>query len=196
MNKCICEWCHGVQNISGKGYCRKHYDQIRKYGYILDKRTRCDDNRILIDGDDAIIIITDKHDNEIARAIVSKSDTQLVKGHSWTLNNNGYVRTFNGTSPVYLHRLLTKCPKGLEVDHINHDKLDNRQSNLRVVKHEVNARNVDAKCVRKITGRKLQKPFVAIVNKDGKHYLCKYFKTEEEAIEAVRVARQEVAELA
>lgn len=36
---CKVEWCSGKPNVSGRGYCRKHYDQIRKYGKILDVRS-------------------------------------------------------------------------------------------------------------------------------------------------------------
>ena len=42
---------------------------------------------------------------------------------------------------VRLHRLIMQAPRGLVVDHINRDVLDNRKSNLRVVDHSVNNRN-------------------------------------------------------
>lgn len=40
-----------------------------------------------------------------------------------------------------MHRLIVGAPTGMDVDHINHDTLDNRKSNLRVCSHSENLRN-------------------------------------------------------
>jgi len=40
--------------------------------------------------------------------------------------------------------VITNAPKGMEVDHINHDQLDNRRANLRVCTHKENGRNSKA----------------------------------------------------
>jgi hypothetical protein len=42
---------------------------------------------------------------------------------------------------VKLHRILSGAAPGLVVDHINHDPLDNRRCNLRVVTQAENVRN-------------------------------------------------------
>lgn len=83
---------------------------------------------------------------------------------------------------VNLHRLVMGYPKGLEVDHINRNGLDNRRCNLRVCTRQENARNVprraNAKGVKfdKRTGK-----FVARINVNRKHHHLGVFTTQEEA---------------
>ncbi len=45
------------------------------------------------------------------------------------------------TSRILMHRIIMKTPPHLEVDHINHNTLDNRKANLRNVTKRQNAQN-------------------------------------------------------
>jgi hypothetical protein len=76
---------------------------------------------------------------------------EAAKGYSWYLNRKGYVMAYvKGSKPrkfIYLHRLVIyvmtgKWPeKGMEVDHIDHDPLNNRMENLEVKTKSGNMRN-------------------------------------------------------
>ena len=71
----------------------------------------------------------------------------LIKNISWQFNSNGYVvgnvRNDGVQSRIFLHRLVTDCPKGMMVDHKNgnESKYDNRSCNLRICTNRENQMN-------------------------------------------------------
>lgn len=72
--------------------------------------------------------------------IVDDKDFDKVSTLSWRLNSSGYVIHNRWKQPaLYLHKLLLDTSG--EVDHHNHDKLDNRRSNLRLCTHQQNCFN-------------------------------------------------------
>jgi len=89
-----------------------------------------------------------------------------------------------------LHRFILNNPEGL-IDHINHDPLDNRLSNLRVCSASVNLFNKEPSKVNKsgIIGvhfDKSRQKWMAYITKDLKRKHLGRFATKEEAIEARR----------
>jgi len=73
-------------------------------------------------------------------------DYEKIKEYCW-LYSNGYVisNLYLGNSNskcVTLSRLLMEAPEGYVVDHINHDKRDNRKINLRIVTVSQNGMNM------------------------------------------------------
>jgi hypothetical protein len=96
--------------------------------------------KIRIDGDVAYIQLTQEK-----QTIIDATDVDLVSKYNWHFNK-GYAKTnipagSYKQSGMRLHRLIMAAPEGMEVDHINMDKLDNRRSNLRLATASENQRN-------------------------------------------------------
>ena len=85
--------------------------------------------------------------SETVDTLVSPEDFEAVNKHRWHLGRgNGYAyridRMRGGQRGVLLHRaLMGKLPPGVEVDHINGNKLDNRRENLRIANSSQNSAN-------------------------------------------------------
>ncbi len=86
-----------------------------------------------------------------AETLVDACDFEWLNENKWCLGSNGYaVRTTSiknegGRKTERVHRLVVVRmgldPIGLDVDHKNQNKLDNRRSNLRIVSRGVNCHN-------------------------------------------------------
>lgn len=73
-------------------------------------------------------------------ALVDDTDFEWLSQYCWR-RNWGYAQGSVDGRRVHMHQLLVDCVLGLEVDHINRNRLDNRRANLRAVTHSQNLRN-------------------------------------------------------
>lgn len=87
-----------------------------------------------------------------ASAIVDDEDYDDISFHSWRLSNSGYALSTENSRAILMHRIIMNPAKGLEIDHINGNKLDNRKSNLRCCTKSENASNSIARKNRKNDG--------------------------------------------
>lgn len=132
----------------GRIFCNKHYKQFKKYGKCLDNnpRTISDRNEYHINGDITYIDLYNKECEVIAQAIIDTEDLQKVKYVKWKLSNSGYVMNTPKTgSNLHMSRIILGV--NTFVDHINHNTLDNRKKNLRIITKSQNQMNSNRKGV-------------------------------------------------
>lgn len=124
--------------------------------------------------------------------LIDEEDDALVGAHHWWLAVRGekrYAVTEINGRDVYMHRLILGFPKGKQVDHANHDGLDNRRANLREATKAQNMQNV-AKSVGSSRYRgvhkhyKLKGRWVAQVTVDGRTRHVGIFHSEIDAARA------------
>ncbi len=78
-------------------------------------------------------------------ALVDDNDFEQLNKHKWyaqALTYGGFAAVrwqSNGT--VSMHRQIMNAPRGLDVDHKNHNTLDNRRANLRICTRSQNLYN-------------------------------------------------------
>ena len=132
MKYCTVEDCKNKH--LAKGYCGKHYDRLR-HGLPLLASTIYDKRPAIIEG--AIAKIPLGLNAKDGYAIVDKEYAYLDK-YQWCINSDGYAHNSHG---LLHHIIVGVMAKGREVDHKNNDKLDNRNSNLRIVTHQQNKMN-------------------------------------------------------
>ena len=117
---------------------------------------------------------------------IDEADYLLVIKYTWNINR-GYVRC---SAAGRLHNiLLGPAPEGMEWDHENRDRLDNRRKNLRLVTAIVNRRNKTPRHdnttgISGVCWKEDMKRWRATLS--NKH--LGYFPTVEEAIQARRKA--------
>jgi hypothetical protein len=137
-----CEVCNSedrvcFNKITQKYLCGRHRQQVSKNGKVL-LYTCYDKNNIITYNDCAEIVLLDKNYVEIARAKISLNRIEKVKLYSWRLqdyNNpkDSYVVAKHNKQAILLHRYLLDAKENEVVDHINRDKLNNLDENLRKV---------------------------------------------------------------
>ena len=89
-------------------------------------------NEMREDGNSIFIKVKDKE------VIIDKEDLMKFYPSKVNISAFGYAVTKRNKK---LHRIIIACPMGYEIDHINHNKLDNRKSNLRIVTRSENQMN-------------------------------------------------------
>ena len=132
-----------------------------------------------------------------------KEDYELIRDYVWYINSHGYVianiPNNGGIKKIYMHRLVMDVLNDPEkiIDHIYHDKTDNRKINLRVVNNQLNSFNhiTSKKNTSKTTGvywHKKRKKWEALIGYKRKNIYLGSFKNKDDAIKARKRAEKEL----
>lgn len=72
-----------------------------------------------------------------------KDDFDKIKNTLWYRcnRNTEHVKYIGSRNGKCIHRYILNAPPGYEIDHINHNPLDNRKINLRICTHQQNQFN-------------------------------------------------------
>ena len=159
----------------------------------LGRHYKGEPNNTLIRGNDCFIIIDNKRHGTVY-AIIDLSDYGLIKDYRWYMNPQGYAVTKESRErTLRMHALILSNIEnnhgGKLADHINHNRLDNRRSNLRFVTRSVNSHN---RSIAKnntsglvgVSWNKSDKKWVAQIGKNKTTYPLGKFDSKEEAYEA------------
>jgi hypothetical protein len=129
--------------------------------------------------------------------IVDPQDYYRLKNFNWFLSGSSKkfyahrsIKIGNiETKTVSMHRLIMDAPKGLVVDHINGNGLDNRRANLRLVtplQNHWNGRKMENTSSRfkGVCFNKQNKKWVAYINVENKRIYLGNFNSEIDAAKA------------
>lgn len=124
-------------------------------------------------------------------ALIDEKDLEKVSIRKWSYHHTGYA--VGGHSPqVSMHRhLMGIPPKGLMIDHINGNKLDNRRKNLRFCdryENQYNSKPVRTDLPRNVYWRPQRGVWVVRLKHRGKRIFVGYFKVLKEAKAAAKKA--------
>lgn len=127
---------------------------------------------------------------------IDKADELLVRQYKWSCctDAKGIVSIVNGKG-LSVHNLIMGTPKGMETDHIDLDRLNNRRSNLRIVTHQQNQCNQPPQSnnTSGVTGVSYYPPrhkYRARIKVSQKEIHLGYYSTFEEAVQARNVGME------
>lgn len=93
----------------------------------------------IIEYKDFAEIILYRKNIEFTRIKIDTEDIKKIKDYKWNLDSRQYGK--NSKYQLLMHRVIMDAKKGDYVDHVSHDTLDNRKSNLRIVTNQQNGMN-------------------------------------------------------
>jgi len=131
-------------------------------------------------------------------AIVDHEDFEWLNQWKWHYMNGYAYHSFkiNGKyTEIGMHAFILQTPKGMETDHVNRNRSDNRRSNLRVVTTSQNQHNVGVNVKntsghKGITFHKRDRYWQVMIRIAGRRFYIGSYKEKDKAIVAYNIAER------
>lgn len=123
-------------------------------------------------------------------------DYDKIKNICWSITTNGYLVGWEcGICYLFHRKIYSELSSEFDIDHINHNKLDNRKNNLRVCTRSQNLMNRDSEIksytgIRGVQYHKKNKRYGSFIYVNKKKIKLGYFKDIEDAINARKQAEE------
>lgn len=143
-------------------------------------------NEYIVDGDIAYCVLY----NTGNKVIFDSADISKVRPYRW-FEDAGYAIAWNNGNRIKMHRLIIDAPSGMFADHINHDTLDNRRKNLRIV--TIGQNNMNRKPKNDVSGVswcKSANKWRAVISIHGRPKHIGLFTNRDDAVKARMTAEQ------
>lgn len=156
---------------------------------LESRKTISGENDFVIHEKHAEIILRDRKGKEKSRTKVSLNRVEELMKYNWYASGSAYVSGKFGSDEITLHRFIMKAKSNEMVDHVNGDKFDNRDENLRIATRSQNMMNTAVPSNNKsgFKGVNLDKRsgrWRAYITINKKQISLGYFETFESAVEA------------
>lgn len=177
-------------------YCKTHWSILNLHNGKIPERMQRTPNQYIVNKNYTEIVLYDKNSNEVARTKIDRDDIKKTRKYKWCFSHEKYVVTQSKGINLRIHNLIMNTQKGSVVDHINHDSLDNRKKNLRIVtQHEngINRKTLNRNNKsghRGIHWNKLNKNWTVQIRAKNKHFYIGSFYSLKEAIKSRKKAEK------
>lgn len=160
-------------------------------------RNKRSPNEFITKGKYTLILLYNHYGEMVDVGIFDTKNLSKVKKFKWSRHikentsyiltslNDSYQRIYNKTQ-LYLHQLILPCSEDMIIDHKNHNGLDNRQENLRVVTRLQNCENRINANIKPVgvSWHKRVKAWNSRIKIKNKTYNLGYFSSIEDAADA------------